>query len=73
MGFWPVEIEMQHSAVILAGGESRRMVCDRAWVDFAGRPLIGNVVDKITAPGVRQIFISGRAGQNIPAWKFPGP
>jgi len=62
---------MQHSAVILAGGESKRMGRDKAWVEFAGRPLIAHAVDTITALGVREIFISGRAGQDFSTWKLP--
>lgn len=62
---------MQLSAVILAGGESKRMGRDKAWVEFSGRPLIAHAVDKIAALGVREIFISGRAGQDFSAWKCP--
>ena len=62
---------MQLGAVILAGGESKRMGRDKAWVEFSGRPLIAHAVDKITALGVREIFISGRAGQDFSAWKLP--
>jgi molybdopterin-guanine dinucleotide biosynthesis protein A len=62
---------MQPSAAILAGGESQRRGRDKAWVEFSGRPLIAHAVDKITALGVREIFISGRAGQDFSARKLP--
>ena len=53
---------MQLSALILAGGESRRMGRDKAWVEFNGRPLIQLAVEKVRAIGVEELFISGRVG-----------
>ena len=48
------------SAIILAGGESRRMGRDKAWIEWEGRPLIGWAVDKVRRLGIEEIFISGR-------------
>src|ERR1051325_1673089 len=52
---------MDLSAVILAGGRSRRMGRDKAWLEFRGRPLIVRAVELARGLGVREIFISGRA------------
>jgi molybdopterin-guanine dinucleotide biosynthesis protein A len=51
---------MQLSAVILAGGQSSRMGCDKAWVDYRGKPLIQLALEKIRETGITEIFISGR-------------
>jgi molybdopterin-guanine dinucleotide biosynthesis protein A len=48
------------SAVILAGGESRRMGRDKAWIEWNGRPLIDWAVEKVRRIGVEEVFISGR-------------
>jgi molybdenum cofactor guanylyltransferase len=37
------------SAVILAGGQSRRMGRDKAFIDFDGRPLIAHVIERVQA------------------------
>jgi len=48
------------SAVILAGGQSRRMGRDKAWLEYRGQPLITLAVSKIRLLGITEIFISGR-------------
>jgi molybdenum cofactor guanylyltransferase len=63
--------ELQLSAVILAGGESKRMGRDKAWVEWAGQALLPRAVDTIRALGVREILISGRAGQDYSALGCP--
>lgn len=35
----------QVSAAVMAGGRSRRMGRDKAWIEFEGRPLIARVID----------------------------
>lgn len=62
---------MNLSAVILAGGESRRMGQDKAWVKFGGKPLIQLAVEKVRDLGVEEIFISGREGQDYSALTCP--
>lgn len=62
---------MDLSAVILAGGESKRMGRDKAWVEWAGQPLLPRAVETIRALGVREILISGRAGQDYSALRCP--
>lgn len=48
------------SAIILAGGESRRMGRDKAWIEWEGRPLIGWAVERVRRIGIKEVFISGR-------------
>jgi molybdopterin-guanine dinucleotide biosynthesis protein A len=64
-------LEMDLSALILAGGESRRMGRDKAWVRWKGKPLIECAVDTVRALGVSEILISGRAGQDFSAFDYP--
>lgn len=40
---------LRASAAILAGGSSRRMGRDKAWIDFHGRPLVEHVVERLQA------------------------
>ena len=62
---------MNFSAVILAGGESRRMGSDKAWIAVGGQPLIAQTVATARESGVEDIFISGRAGQDYSALRCP--
>ena len=62
---------MELSAVILAGGESRRMGRDKAWVRLGGRPLLELAVEKVRRIGVREVFISGRPGADYSALNCP--
>lgn len=67
----PRATRLNLSAVILAGGASRRMGRDKAWMEFEGRPLIQLAVDKVRALGVEEIFVSGRADEDYSALKCP--
>lgn len=62
---------MNVAAVILAGGESRRMGRDKAWVEWGGVPLVQLAVEKVRAVGVEEIMVSGRAGQDYSALRCP--
>jgi len=62
---------MNFSAVILAGGEARRMGRDKAWLELDGQPLVALAVEKVRALGVTEIFISGRAGRDYSAVPCP--
>jgi molybdopterin-guanine dinucleotide biosynthesis protein A len=62
---------MNLSAVILAGGESRRMGRDKAWIESDGQPLIVLALDKVRQLGVSEVFISGRADVDYSALKIP--
>jgi molybdopterin-guanine dinucleotide biosynthesis protein A len=62
---------MKLSAVILAGGESRRMGRDKAWLEFEGQPLITRALATVHQLKPEQVFISGRAGADYSALKCP--
>ena len=62
---------METSAIILAGGESRRMGRAKAWLEIDGKPLIQLAVEKVRALGIREIFISGRVGEDYSALNCP--
>ncbi len=53
---------MKFSAVILAGGQSRRMGCDKAFLDWRGQPLLAHQIQTVRALGPEEVFISGRPG-----------
>jgi molybdopterin-guanine dinucleotide biosynthesis protein A len=59
------------SAVILAGGQSRRMGRDKALVELAGKPLLRLAVEKVQALGPAQVFISGLQGTDYSALRCP--
>jgi molybdenum cofactor guanylyltransferase len=56
---------MTFSAVLLAGGESRRMGRDKATMEFAGRPLWQRQIELLRAVRPEKIFVSARA---TPQW-----
>lgn len=62
---------MNLSAVILAGGESRRMGRDKAWLAIDGRPLIARALAAIRDAGVETVSISGRAGVDYSSLRCP--
>lgn len=62
---------MKLSAVILAGGESRRMGRDKAWLEKDGVPLIVRAVATVRGAGVEEVFISGRPGMDYSVLGLP--
>jgi molybdenum cofactor guanylyltransferase len=52
---------MSISAVLLAGGESRRTGCDKAILQWRGRPLWERQIEKLRALRPEKIFLSARS------------
>ena len=53
---------MTFSAVILAGGKSLRMGCDKAFLEIGGQTLLARQIQLVREIGAEEIFISGRTG-----------
>lgn len=62
---------MKFSAVILAGGASRRMGRDKAWVEIKGESLLARAVRTARRAGASEVLISGRRGGDYSAVKCP--
>lgn len=62
---------MHLSAVILAGGESRRMGQDKAWFEKGGQPLIRRVLSTVRDSGIQEVLISGRADTDYSTLRCP--
>jgi molybdenum cofactor guanylyltransferase len=60
---------MSLSAVLLAGGKSRRMGLDKATVNFRGEPMWLRQIECLRQTGVEEILISARSD---PAWRPVG-
>ena len=67
----PIPGTVSVSGLVLAGGASRRMGRDKAWLELDGTPLIRLAVEKLRALGIKEVFISGRAGEDYSALKCP--
>src|SRR5438128_1366949 len=57
---------MSLSAVLLAGGESRRMRCDKATMRFEGEPLWKRQLATLRDVDAKEIFVSARRD---PPWR----
>jgi molybdopterin-guanine dinucleotide biosynthesis protein A len=62
---------MDLSAVILAGGQSRRMGRDKALLELDGRSLLAHAVEKVRRLNVAELFISGRSGVDYSQFGCP--
>lgn len=59
------EFGITFSAVLLAGGESRRMGRDKALIEFLGQPMWRRQLALLRKLGPEKIFVSAR---NVPSW-----
>lgn len=62
---------MNLSAVILAGGESRRMGRDKSRLKLAGQTLLARALGTVRELGAGEIFISGRTGEDYSRFGCP--
>jgi molybdopterin-guanine dinucleotide biosynthesis protein A len=62
---------MDLSAIILAGGESKRMGQDKAAMQFNGDSLLARAIKKVRQLGIKEIFISGRIGMEYSTFDYP--
>ncbi len=68
---------MSVSAAVMAGGQSRRMGRDKAWIDVDGRPLIQRVIDVLATVADEVIVVANEPryatlGMRVVADRFPG-
>jgi len=62
---------MNFSAVILAGGQSRRMGRDKAWLPVNGEPLLARQIEMVRQLAPLEIYISGRADTDYSSFCCP--
>lgn len=62
---------MSFSAVILAGGKSSRMGCDKALLEVDGQPLLARQIQLVREAGAEEVFISGRADTDYAVFNCP--
>jgi molybdopterin-guanine dinucleotide biosynthesis protein A len=59
---------MNFSAVILAGGQSRRMGRDKAFLEIDGKTLLARQLETVRVAGAAEMFISGRVDADYSAF-----
>lgn len=59
---------MNFSAVILAGGKSSRMGCDKAALEIDGQTLLARQITLVRELGTTEVFISGRSEADYSAF-----
>jgi molybdopterin-guanine dinucleotide biosynthesis protein A len=63
--------QMNHSAVILAGGRSSRMGRDKAWIELQGQSMLARQIEFARASGAAEVYISGREGTDYSDFACP--
>ena len=53
----------EYSAIILAGGKSSRMGCDKAELLIDGKSFVRILADKLGQVGIRDVMLSGYRGE----------
>ena len=71
MASYTVKCDNTLSAIILAGGESKCMGHDKAWITKKGDSFIGLAITKLRKIGIEEIFISGRIGVDYSLLRCP--
>ncbi len=61
---------MKLSVIIQAGGESRRMGCNKALVPFMGQPMIQRVIARV-APVADELLITSNQPEDLAFLQFP--
>lgn len=62
---------MSFSSVILAGGKSSRMGCDKAFLDVGGHSALAQQIQTVREAGATEVLISGRANTSYSAFDVP--
>lgn len=62
---------MNFSAVILAGGQSRRMGTDKAWLKRDGKTLLERQIELLQSLRASEVFISGRPDTDYTRFGLP--
>lgn len=62
---------MKFSTVILTGGQSRRMGCDKAFLGWQGRSLLAHQIQTVQLLKPEEIFISGRPDADYHVFDCP--
>lgn len=62
---------MNFSAVILAGGQSRRMGTDKAWLKHDGKTLLERQIALVQSLGAFEVFVSGRPDTDYSRFGLP--
>jgi len=56
--------------LVLAGGEGRRLDAPKAWIGFAGRPLLLHVLHRLASIATTRPIVVARPGQPLPSGAY---
>lgn len=57
---------MPYTVIVLAGGRSRRMGRDKAWLDAGGRPLIARVIERLASVAAEMVVVVAPGAAPLP-------